>query len=122
VFSDDTKAFIRSSIRSVWALELLLFMRRHDGEAWTAEALARELRSSTFAIKDILDTFSQAGLATAEGGTFRYAPATPHLDRAVRELEAAYAVRPLAVSREILAGSNKIQTFADAFKLKKDDP
>jgi hypothetical protein len=39
----------------------------------------------------------------------------------VQELEAAYAARPLAVIKAILAAPNeKIQTFADAFRVKKE--
>jgi hypothetical protein len=122
VFPEDVKAFIGSCIRSVWALELILFMRRNSSRSWSIDALTAELRSSTFVISEVLATFRQAGLVAEEpDGTFRYAPASSHIDRVVDQLASAYATKPLAVSREILsAGNDKIRTFADAFRLKKD--
>jgi hypothetical protein len=122
VFSPEVRDFIGGCIRSVWALELLLFMRRNAGRAFSVDELTAELRSSTFVIADVLATFRQAGLvAETLEGKFQYAPAASHLDRAVDEIASAYASKPLAVSREILAaGNDKIRTFADAFRLKKD--
>jgi hypothetical protein len=122
VFSAETKEFIANCIRSVWALELLLFLRRNPAQAWSVEALTAELRSSTFVVSEILVTFRQAGIVAEEpNGSVRYAPAASHLYRPIDELAAAYAVKPLAVSKEILAaGNDKIRSFADAFRLKKD--
>jgi hypothetical protein len=80
-------------------------------------ALGTELRSSTFVVADVLSTFRQAGLVAEEAdGRFRYAPAASHLDRAVEQIASAYASKPLAVSKVILAaGNDKIRSFADAF-------
>jgi hypothetical protein len=122
VFPPEVKQFIASCVRSVWALELLLLLRRDDRRAWSVEDLTTELRSSTFVVADVLATFRQAGLVAQDpDGKFRYAPAASHLDRAVEQIASAYAIKPLAVSKEILAsGNDKIRTFADAFRLKKD--
>ncbi len=113
--------FIQSSIKSVWSAELLLFLRRRSDRGWTDDELIRELRSSRSVVADILATFLQAGLVTAEDGLFRYTPASAELDRVVRELEKAYAERPTAVVKTIMAApSEKLQIFADAFRIKKD--
>ena len=54
-------------------------------------------------------------------GRIRFEASSPALDQLVHELEAAYARTPLAVVKEILAAPNQqIQSFADAFRLKKD--
>lgn len=84
--------------------------------------LNRELRGSLRLVSDILDQFAAAGLVSdGGGGSFRYDPRTADLDKLVQQLEAAYGARPLAVVREIVAAPNeKIQTLADAFKVKKD--
>lgn len=122
MFPPEVKAFIASCVRSVWALELLLLLRRDAQRAWTVETLTAELRSSAFVVAEVLATFRQAGLIAEDpAGTFRYAPAASHLDRAVEQIASAYASKPLAVSKEILAaGNDKIRTFADAFRLRKD--
>jgi hypothetical protein len=58
---------------------------------------------------------------TEDGGSFRYAPASAELDRIVGELEKVYAERPTTVVKAIMAApSEKLQIFADAFRIKKD--
>ena len=123
MFTSEVREFIAGCIRSVWALELLLFLRRNNQKTWTAEALTAELRSSSFIVGEVLTAFRQAGLVTEETpGQFRYAPAASHISRAVDQIASACATKPLAVSREILAaGNDKIRTFADAFRLKRDE-
>ena len=122
MFTDEARQFIRTSLRSVWALELLLLMRRGRDRSWDVDALTLELRSSKLIVADALTGLQQAGLVVAEAdGTWRYAPAAGHLDSVVQQIAAAYAEQPLAVSREVLAADrSKIQIFADAFRLKKD--
>ena len=120
--SNELNDFIRTTIRSVWALELLLLISRERERTWRAVDLNRELRGSLGLVSDILSQFAAAGLVAEKGdGSFRYEPRSSDLDKLVRQLEAAYAARPLAVVRAIVAAPNeKIQTLADAFKVKKD--
>jgi hypothetical protein len=84
--------------------------------------LTEELRSSRFVIADVVATFRSAGLVSDDGeGTFRYGPANSDIDRLVGLVEIEYAQRPTAVVKAILSAPNdKIQTFADAFKIRKD--
>jgi hypothetical protein len=120
-FSDDLRDFIHTWMKSVWAVELLLFLCRNDKSSWSVDALTRELRSSNFLVEDILANLVQAGIVRHAPDGYRYEPAASFLDGLVRQLADAYATRPLAVSKEILAGGRShIQTFADAFKLKRD--
>ena len=120
--SEDLNRFIRGTLKSVWALELLLLMVREPLRSWRADDLNRELRGSLGLVVDLLAKFKQAGLVVEEpDGQYRFEPASADLTRVVQELRAEYAARPLAVVKIILASPNeKIQTFADAFKVKKD--
>lgn len=123
MFSDDVKGFLGFAIKSVWSLQLLLFLRTHARETpWTPEALTGELRASDRIVRDALAAFRTAGLiAEDEAGAVRYAPATEYLDKLVGDLAAAYVTRPLAVAREIYdADASKIKNFADAFRFRKD--
>jgi hypothetical protein len=122
VLSAEVTEFLRSSVKSVWALEALLFVRRRAERAWTVDALVTELRSSSMVVSDLLGGFVASGLVRDEGEAgYRYAPANPALDYAVAQVEKAYAERPIAVTKAILSAPNdKIQSFADAFRLRKD--
>jgi len=122
VLSPDVERFIRDFIKSVWHLELLLLLRRDPARQWGAESLVRELRSSMLIVADALKELDRAALlAHDENGNVQYRPATPQLDELVRRIELDYANSPILVTHTIWsAPSLKIQTFADAFRLKKD--
>ena len=117
----DLLAFIRASVRSVWALELLLLMRRHADRRWSVEELVRELRASTMVVTDGLRDFETAGLVARGDGGFAYAPASPVLAGLCDALAQAYAERPVTLVNAIVSRKDKMQSFADAFRL-KDDP
>ena len=116
---DDIQQFLKSSVRSVWTLDLLLLLRR--GGSWSTDALVRELRASPKVIAESLGELAATGLvAEDDKGAFQYRAASP-LNELVGRLESAFHERPVAVTQAILAGANaKIQTFADSFKLRKD--
>ena len=119
---DDVLRFVRGSIKSVWMLDLLLLMRRGGDRAWPLDELARDLRGNRTLVLDVLSGLGKAGLVeTDEAGNYRYRPASEETDALVAELERIYKERPLALIREIISTPNeKIQSFADAFRLKKD--
>jgi len=116
----DLLAFVRASIRSVWAIELLSLLRREPGRVWTAEALVQEMRASQAVVAEVLATFETAGLVRCEpDGACVYAPAAPALDHLAGQLEQLYRERPGTVIKTILSTPNdKLQSFADAFRFK----
>jgi hypothetical protein len=114
-------AFIGGSIRSVWALELLLLLKRRPERAWATEDLVRELRASTMVVDESIEAFRTAGLISCEDGRCAYAPVAPVLSDLCDALEATYAERPVWVVNAIVSRTTKLQSFADAFRL-KDDP
>jgi hypothetical protein len=113
-------SFIRESVRSVWALELLLLLRRTPDRLWTEEALVRELRASLPLVRDNLAVFETSGLVACEAGGCRYAPASPVLAGLCDELERRYRESPVRLINAIASPKDKLQTLADAFKLKGD--
>ena len=114
--------FLRSTVRSVWQLELLLLLYRQRARLWTADELVRDLRASVLIVGDALDALQKAGLVSRNANDqYQYWPITPELDHLVDEVAAAYASSPVAVTEAILsAPSSSVRTFADAFKIKKD--
>lgn len=119
--NQDLLDFIGGAIRSVWALEMLLALRRHGDRAWTVEELTAELRASTALVADNLAVFETAGLVLKQGESFRYAPAGDRLESLCAGLEAAYRERPVTVINAIVSPErDKLRTLADAFRLKGD--
>ena len=120
--SDDTDllAFVRLNVRSVWALELLLLMKKAP-RVWRVAELVAQLRGSDAAIAEAMKRLQNAGLvAEAEGG-FRYVPSSPDNEALANDLEALYRLKPVAVVSAIAKAPNiKLQILSDAFKLKKD--
>lgn len=119
---EDVAQFLRTSIPSVWTLETLLLMQRAAARVWNAQDLIRELKSSALVVAQALAALGATGLVLEEApGEYRYQPARAELAELVERVAAAYAEFPFAVTQAILAApSDKIRTFADAFRIKKD--
>jgi len=118
----DVFQFIRAHVRSVWALELLLRLKRDPEQCWTVEELVGDLRASHSLVADNLAAFESAGLVVAdERGCFRYQPAAAVLAKVCDELDAAYRAKPVTVIRWIAAPTERLQSLADAFKFKGKD-
>ena len=118
----DILEFAGASFRSVWALELLLMLRRSRDRSWDAVEILRELRSSQVAVIEALDNLIVAGLVVAEEGErYRYS-ATGRLEDAVGALAQLYALKPAVVMRQIVnSPSNaKLQILSDAFRIKDE--
>jgi hypothetical protein len=119
---DDLREFLRYAIRSVWNIELLLWFKEHPGRDWHSADLVRELRASDLIVSQGVASLQQAGLIVGDDdGACRYAPASPDLDRLVQQLQRVYRERPSVVTRALFsAPSDKLATFSEAFRLKKD--
>lgn len=120
--SEDVGSLIASAIPSVWTLEVLLLMHAAPQHAWSANELIRELRGSALVVANAIAALTAAGLVLEEApGSFRYNPARPELGATVDRLAESYRATRFAVIQAILASpSDRIRSFADAFRLKKD--
>jgi hypothetical protein len=118
---EEILRFVSATVKSIWALELLLMMRRHRARAWRTEELVTELRASTVVAREALANLAAAGfIATDETGLFRYQPASEQLDGFVESTQGLYSRKPLAIINAIAAAPNeKLRIFAEAFRLKE---
>lgn len=108
-------------MRSVWALELLLLLKRDPERCWAAADLVRELRASQTLVADNLARFQRGGIVVLDdAGCYRYAPASPVLETLCAQLEGAYRERPVAIINLIAAPPDPVQGLADAFKFRGD--
>jgi hypothetical protein len=116
--SEQLATFIASSFRSVWALEVLLLLKREARSLSTGELVA-SLRASTAVVNQALGSLVAGGLAASDGSSAEYCPVTPDVSALVDATERAYATRPDHVRRMIIAGANpNLIAFSDAFRLK----
>jgi hypothetical protein len=117
----EVEGFVRSTFRSVWSLELLLFLRRHRDRSWGRAALLDALRASDAVIANSLDSLLVAGLIVIGDEGARYQPAASDLDLLTERTEALYAKSPGALRRMIvMAATDGLAAFSDAFRLRKD--
>jgi hypothetical protein len=114
--------FLRASFRSVWTLELALFLWREPRRDWRAHELVRDMRSSEFVVREGLATLIRAGLVgEVEAGLYRFLPTKPSFEEYMAELEVLYKERPVSLIEAIFsAPDERLRTFADAFKLRRD--
>ena len=108
-------------MKTTWALDLLLLLRQTQDRAWTLDELIAHLRSAKTIIDEALKIFVGLKLVAEEApGAYRYMSSS-EWETIVSELVRLYNERPLAIIREIVSAPNdKIQSFVDAFRLKKD--
>lgn len=118
----EIEAFIRSSFRSVWSLELLLLLRQEPRRGWTQPELVAALRASDLVVSRGIDALLAAGLVLTQGdGASCFHPVSADLEQLVDDAAALYARSPDAVRRIITApAAGGLAAFADAFRFRRD--
>ena len=113
--------FVRNSIGSIWALELLVLLGAEPGRAWRVEEAVRESRSSPAAVNGALRLLASAGLvAETADGIYQYRPASPNLDAIGELVQKVYATKPTKVIAAIYESpSDRLRIFAQAFLFKE---
>jgi hypothetical protein len=120
--TEPVSSFIRGSFRTVWALELLLHLKRTQERAWSADELVDVLRGSALIVAQSLDGLMRSGLVSIDArGCARYQPVSAELEQLVDATQELYSRKPETVRRIIVSGTHSgLANFADAFRLWKD--
>ena len=117
---DEVLQFVTASFPSVWALELLLTLKR-DRRPWTRAELVATLRASELVVSKAAEALVAAGLASIEGQAVNYLPVNRDVELWIGEAERLYQTRPNKVRRGIVMASTRAAAaFSDAFKLRRD--
>ena len=123
-FPEDLKQFLAGHISSVAQLEALLLLRSRRDREWTPEEVSRSLYTTAEMAGEQLSELHARELVTRKensGVRFQYRPATADLEAQVARLETMYRERRVAVITAIYSQPlDKVRTFADAFRLRKD--
>jgi hypothetical protein len=124
VLSAEVRQFIDQHIESLAQLEALVLLRGEPGRSWTIADAAKTLYIPADQAGTLLADLSRHGLAQAldtNATEHRYQAASEDVDRVVGELVQAYQNRRVAVITQIYSKPlNKVQTFADAFRIRKE--
>lgn len=117
----EVSQLLARAVRSVWALELLLFLREHALNSWSVDQLSVEQRSSRSVVHRAIPALIREGLVReVDGARYQYR-AEGDIDQLVASLEHLYKERPVTIVRAIvLASDDQIQSLADAFKFRRD--
>jgi hypothetical protein len=124
-FSDEFCRFIQGAVPTVDAAELLLAVSAQPGVSLNVSELADKVRPTlnlaNAEAARYIDVFESRGLiVVGPDKRFQYRPASEELANHVRTLTQAHSERPVTLIRMIYALRDaKIQSFADAFKLKR---
>jgi hypothetical protein len=122
MLSDPVRLLIARHIVSIEQLEILLLLREHGGRAWSPAEVNDRIQSSLASVSDRLADLVRRGLLRMDGEAYRY-DALVETEAIVAELAADYRDRRYSVIDLIFSKrSDKLQLFADAFRVKKGDP
>ena len=117
--------FIDQNVESLAQLEALLLLQNEPQRHWTVEALSKALYITTDTAAALLADLSTRGFATLvdnTSGEFAYRPASAASRELVERLGKLYGERRVAVITQIYSKPvNKVQTFADAFRLRREE-
>lgn len=116
----DMPLLIRQHLASVWALEILLQLRRQPERLWTVDELVAALRATSTLVSNNLKSLETSGLTVVEDGRHRYGPASSLLSAFADQVDAMYRERPVTVINLISAPADRLQALADAFKFRGD--
>jgi predicted transcriptional regulator len=123
--SNELRRFI-STIASIPHLETMLLLQQVPDQAWTVSAVAQRIYVSQTQAASMLKDLYDAGICKSNvdaASEFIYAPGTPELGRLIDELAEYYPRNLIQVTNMVHAKSasgQRVQMFADAFKLHKD--
>ena len=124
-FPTDIQRFIEQNIESLAQLEALLLLRREPERQWEAVELAKSLYIPQEMAVSLLGDFGKRGFVTEsppEDVRYVYRSIDAETDETIDRLAAIYRERRVAVISLIYSKPiNKVQTFADAFRLRKEN-
>src|SRR5262245_65447797 len=93
VTDEQIVEFLRTHIRSVWALELLLLFARDASRAWQPDDLVRAMHSSRVVVSEALRDLQRAGLLASDADQrHRSSPSSRQLDALVTGIQPASAI------------------------------
>lgn len=123
--SDELRRFI-NTIVSIPHLEVMLLLHQAPAQVWNITAVAQRIYVNQVQAAAMLKDLCDSGICQCisdASGEFIYSPAFPELGQLIDQLAEYYPRNLIKVTNMIHAKSasgQRVQMFADAFKLSKD--
>jgi len=112
---EEVLGFVRSSLSSVWELEVLLLLHGARERSWNAGDINRTLRASKRAVELAVSGLKRRALVNEEtDGCIRYNEG--EWDALVAGLVQLSVAKPFAIFNAI--SDSQLQNFSDAFRFK----
>jgi hypothetical protein len=125
-FPADVRQFIDQNIESLAQLEALLLLRKDPQRSWNAEEMAKALYVPVEMAQTLLAEFGRRQLTKIVPPSdvqHSYNVVDAKLDELIGRVATEYQERRVGVISLIYSKPlNKVQTFADAFRLRKETP
>lgn len=125
-FPADVRQFIDQNIESLAQLEALLLLRKDPQRSWDAAEMAKALYLPVEMAQALLAEFGRRQLTKTtpqSDAQYSYNVVDSKLDELIGRVVTEYQERRVAVISLIYSKPlNKVQTFADAFRLRKETP
>jgi predicted ArsR family transcriptional regulator len=103
------------------SLEVVMLLYREQAREWTPDQVASRLRISTRVARRELERMGARGIAVL-ADAFRFDGSDPDRAAAVARVAAIYGTRRIELINYVASQTLKrIQSIADAFRIKKDD-
>jgi hypothetical protein len=122
---DDVARFILEKIDTIAQLEALLLLRGDPNRTWSSSILSQRLYTSEKETVDALERLCAAGLTVPLRSNpilYRYEPISPELRALVDRTAEAYSKHLVPVTNLIHSKpKTRVQEFADAFRIRKED-
>lgn len=121
---NEVLEFISDHIASMEQIEVLLLLSSRPEQEWTVEKVFGQIQSSPASVLVRLREFCDRGLLIEKPNQlYQYSPRNEKLAHAVRLLALTYKERRIKIIELIYRQpTDSVQSFADAFKLRKDKP
>lgn len=123
-FPADVKAFIANHISSIAQLEMLLLLRSDPAKQWDVAEISKALYATPEMAAGQLASLQADGLVSVSEDPeqrYQYQVGDPDLRNVINRLAELYRDRRVSVITVLYSEPvNKVQTFADAFKLRKE--
>jgi hypothetical protein len=123
-FSIELQQFIDHNIESLAQLEAMLLLHGEPQRAWSADDVAKNLYITPEMAAALLADLARRGFAQSGNNSDQEYAFRTGTDEAqlVAQLAEVYQERRVAVITQIYSKPvNKVQTFADAFRLRKEE-
>lgn len=120
--SEDVREMIQRHLATMDHVELLMILRGGRDESFTPAQLAARMRKPEQLVEMCLESLAGAGLAAQlSDRTYRYAALEGTLDRTADSVVRLYNERPVTLVRLLYERPpTAVNTFADAFKLRRE--